>query len=187
MTMSTDLMELPRMKSTPVAIAIACVVVLGGVLPASAQTLPAAHADPSQPIAATPQRDVPEAAQAVVSVVERFNKALVAGDLKTVESLLGADVLILESGGAERSRDEYLGHHAISDAKFLKGTHSQIRRRTARIDGGLAWVGTESDLHASKDGKPMTLLSTETMVLKSTPAGWQIVHIHWSSRPKKGT
>lgn len=33
----------------------------------------------------------------------------------------------------------------------------------------------------------MTLLSTETMVLKNTAAGWQIVHIHWSSRPKKAS
>jgi ketosteroid isomerase-like protein len=46
-------------------------------------------------------------------------------------------------------------------------------------------VGTESELHASKDGKPITLLSTETMVLKNTPNGWRIVHIHWSSRPKR--
>lgn len=66
-------------------------------------------------------------------------------------SLLDADVLILETGGAERSRDEYIGHHAISDAQFLKGTHNQIKRRTARIDGGLvAWVGTESELHATR-------------------------------------
>ncbi len=186
MTMSTDTMELPRVKSTPVAITIAFVVVLAGVLPARAQSQAADHAHPPKPMATTQQRDVPEAAQAAVSVVERFNKALAAGDLKTVESLLAADVLILETGGAERSRDEYLGHHAISDALFLNGTHSQIKRRTARIDGGMAWVGTESELHASKDGKPMTLLSTETMVLKKTSPGWQIVHIHWSSRPKKG-
>jgi len=26
--------------------------------------------------------------------------------------------------------------------------------------------------------------STETMVLRSTSAGWKIVHIHWSSRAK---
>ncbi|MDQ3056722.1 MAG: nuclear transport factor 2 family protein, partial [Pseudomonadota bacterium] len=95
------------------------------------------------------------------------------------------NALILETGGAERSRDEYMGHHAISDAQFLKGTHSQVKQRRARISGDLAWVGTESELHASKDGKPLTLLSTETMVLKKTDADWRIVHIHWSSRPKK--
>ena len=175
------------MKSRSLATSLAFALALGGAATASAQTNPAAHAHHAAPAPAAPSQDVPPAAQAAVSVVERFHTALVAGDLKSVGSMLSADVLILETGGAERSRDEYLGHHAIGDAKFLKGTHSEIKHRTARIDGSLAWVGTESELHASKDGKPMTLLSTETMVLKNTPAGWQIVHIHWSSRPKKAS
>lgn len=175
------------MKSSFLVTSLAFSLAFGGSMSAHAQSNPVAHAQHSAPAPAAALQDVPLAAQAAVSVVERFSKALVAGDLKTVESLLDVGVLILETGGAERSRAEYLGHHAISDAQFLKGTHSEVKRRTARIDGGLAWVGTESELHASKDGRPMTLLSTETMVLKKSPAGWQIVHIHWSSRPKKAT
>ncbi|MHB8911646.1 MAG: YybH family protein [Lysobacter sp.] len=153
----------------------------------AAQTTPApaAHSQQPEPTAAAPQLDVPAAAQPAVAVVERFGKSLAAGDFKTVATLLDADVLILETGGAERSREQYLGHHAIGDAKFLKGAHSELKRRRARIAGDLAWVGTESELHASKDGKPLSLLSTETMVLKKTGADWRIVHIHWSSRPKK--
>ena len=120
-----------------------------------------------------------------VKVVEEFSSALQAGDLGRAGALLAEDVLILESGGAERSKEEYLGGHAGHDAEFLKTAQIQLVHRTARREGGLAWVGTESELHASKDGKPMTLLSTETMVLKNTPNGWRIVHIHWSSRPKK--
>ena len=164
-----------------------CVLALGGAMTAAAQTKPApgAHAHHPEPTAATSQTDVPATAQPAVAVVERFGQSLAAGDLKTVGTLLDADVLILESGGAERSREEYLGHHAIGDAQFLKGARSQLKRRTARIAGDLAWVGTESELHANKDGKPLTLLSTETMVLKKTGADWRIVHIHWSSRPKK--
>jgi ketosteroid isomerase-like protein len=110
---------------------------------------------------------------------------LQAGDLERAGALLAEDVLILESGGAERSKEEYLGGHAGHDVEFLKGAHVQLIHRTARLEGGIAWVGTESELHASKDGKPMTLLSTETMVLKNTLDGWRIVHIHWSSRPKR--
>lgn len=173
------------MKS--IATSLVVVLALGGVINVTAQTkpAPAAHAHPAQPTAASAQGDVPATAQPAVAVVERFGKALAAGDFKTVETLLDADVLILETGGAERSRQEYLSHHAISDAQFLKGTHNQNTRRRARIEGDLAWVGSESELHASKDGKPLTLLSTETMVLKKTGAVWRIVHIHWSSRPKK--
>ena len=166
---------------------LVCVLTLGASMTAAAQTqpAPAAHTPHPQPASTSPKLDIPAAAGPAVAVVERFAQALVAADFKTMQMLLDPNVLILETGGAERSRDEYMGHHAISDAQFLKGTHSQVKQRRARISGDLAWVGTESELHASKDGKPLTLLSTETMVLKKTDADWRIVHIHWSSRPKK--
>jgi uncharacterized protein (TIGR02246 family) len=156
------------------------------VLLASLLALPslaAAH-DPKQHTASQPAV-VDISAQPTIAVVEQFSTALQAADFKRVGELLAEDVLILESGGAERSREEYLDHHASADAQFLKGTHVQVKQRTARVEGSLAWVGTESELHATKDGKAMTLLSTETMILKKTGAGWRIVHIHWSSRPKK--
>ncbi|OGT57206.1 MAG: DUF4440 domain-containing protein [Gammaproteobacteria bacterium RIFCSPHIGHO2_12_FULL_63_22] len=173
------------MKS--VSMTLAAALALGGAIAATAQTTisPAAHAHGAAPTAAKVQLDIPVAAQAAVSVVDQFGSALTRGDLKAVGTLLDADVLILETGGAERSRDEYLGHHAISDAAFLKGTHNQLKRRRARLHGDLAWVGSESELHTSKDGKPLTLLSTETIVLKRNGADWRIVHIHWSSRPKR--
>ena len=139
---------------------------------------PEAHAKPA---AAAVEAQVAPA----VKVVEEFSSALQAGDLGRAGALLAEDVLILESGGAERSKEEYLGGHAGHDAEFLKAAHIQLVHRTARLEGGFAWVGTESELHASKDDKPISLLSTETMVLKNTPNGWRIVHIHWSSRPKR--
>lgn len=166
------------------AIALSVAVALAAGIPlAHAQTKPS-HAHAGQASTA-PVQDVPAEARAAVEVAERFGAALAAGDLATVESLLDPQVLILETGGAERSRDEYMGHHARSDAKFLKGTHSQLTQRRARVEGDLVWIGSESELHASRDGKPLTLLSTETMLLRNTPDGWKIVHIHWSSRPKK--
>lgn len=152
---------------------------------AFAQTKPDAHAQHARPGAAASAMDVPQDALPAVEIVDQFGKALASGDLKTVGDLLDPAVLILESGGAERSRDEYLGHHAIADAAFLKGAHQQIKRRIARISGETTWVGTESELHATKDGKATTTLSTETMVLNRTPKGWRIVHIHWSSRTKR--
>lgn len=172
----------------PLATIFVCVLAFGTTTTATAQTqpaAPAAHTAHPQPASTSPKLDIPVAAGPAVAIVERFAKALVAADFKAVQTLLDPDVLILETGGAERSRQEYLSHHAISDAKFLKGTHSQVKQRRARQAGDLAWVGTESELHASKDGKPVTLLSTETMVLKKSGADWRIVHIHWSSRPKK--
>lgn len=147
-------------------------------------TLALAH-DPKPATPATPVVTVSDQAKPALAVVEQFSAAMHAGDLDRAGQLLAEDVLILESGGAERSRAEYLGGHAIHDAAFLKTAHSQVKQRKARVDGNTAWVGTESELHTTKDGKTLTLLSSETMVLKQTPAGWRIVHIHWSSRPKR--
>jgi uncharacterized protein (TIGR02246 family) len=124
------------------------------------------------------------AALPAVAVVDEFSAALKAGDLERVRALLADDVLVLESGGAERSRQEYFASHAAADVDFLRQAHVQVTHRTARVLGDVAWVGTESELHLAKDGVPRTLLSTETMVLARKADGWRIVHIHWSSRPK---
>lgn len=136
-------------------------------------------------LAAEQQIDVPDAAKAAAATVDRFFTALSAGDLERAGAELDPNVVILESGGGEHSAAEYLGGHAKSDAEFLKGAHHSLTRRTARASGELAWVASESEMHAEKEGKPMTIASTETMVLRSTGTGWKIVHIHWSSRVKK--
>jgi hypothetical protein len=146
---------------------------------------PHAHAPEEASAKAGPIVDLAPGTEAAVSAAERFGAALKAGDMTAATALLDPQVLILESGGAERSREEYLGHHAISDAAFLKDTHSQLLRRSARRDGDTVWIGSESELHARKDGKPLTLSSTETMILRQAGSDWRIVHIHWSSRPKK--
>lgn len=134
---------------------------------------------------AEPQIDVPDTAKAAAATVDRFFTALSAGDLERAGDELDPEVIILESGGSEHSAAEYLGGHAKSDAEFLKGVHHALTRRTARTSGESAWVASESEMHAEKDGKPMTIASTETMVLRSTGTGWKIVHIHWSSRVRK--
>jgi ketosteroid isomerase-like protein len=151
--------------------------------PAFAQTAPHQH---DHPTAASSGADihVPTAAKDAVATVDRFSAALSSGDLAKAAKELDPNVLILESGGAERSAAEYLGGHAKSDAAFLKTAHQQLLHRTAHANGDFAWVASESELHIQKDGKPVTVLSTETMVLQRRASAWKIVHIHWSSRKK---
>jgi ketosteroid isomerase-like protein len=129
--------------------------------------------------------DVPDGAKAAAATVDRFFAALSAGDLEKAGAELDPGVVILESGGAEHSAAEYLGGHAKHDAEFLRDAHHVPGRRTARVSGELAWVASESELQVQEDGKPMTIASTETMVLQSNKAGWKIVHIHWSSQVRK--
>ncbi len=125
---------------------------------------------------------VAPAAADAVATVERFATALSAGNLSKAGAELDPGVLILESGGVERSRDEYLGGHAKSDAAFLKTAMTTLKRRTAQATGDLAWVASESDIHAMKGKEMLMIESTETMVLRKSGVAWKIVHIHWSSR-----
>ncbi|MCF7220407.1 YybH family protein [Marilutibacter chinensis] len=123
--------------------------------------------------------------QSFVTIADAFSDALKAGDLERVGDFLAEDVLILESGGSERTREEYLHGHAGHDAAFLKDAQVRLLHRTVRTSEHMVWIGSEREVHATRDGKPMTLLSTETLVFGDTPRGWKIVHIHWSSRPLK--
>jgi ketosteroid isomerase-like protein len=166
---------------------LACLAVAISASPALADDskgAPHVHDPAPQKAPAGPVMSVPAPAQAAVAAVERFSAALAAGRLDAAGAELDPEVLILESGGAEHSAAEYLGGHAKGDAAFLKSAHNQLVRRTARVSGDLAWVASESELHLSKEGKPVTVLSTETMLVQRTDAGWKIVHIHWSSRTK---
>ena len=135
--------------------------------------------------AGEPQADVPEEARAAVAAVDRFFAALSAGDIDRAAAELDPQVIILESGGAERSAAEYLGGHAKSDAEFLKSAEHQPGHRIARASGDLAWVASDNDMIIQQDGKPVRIASAETMVLRRTDGGWKIVHIHWSSRARK--
>lgn len=123
----------------------------------------------------------PEAAEAA-RAVDAFSAAIKAADLSQASALLDPEVVILESGGSERSRAEYLGEHAVADAAFMQGAQQVLRYRKARVIGELAWVATESLLETGKGEGRSLLRSTETMVLRKGPQGWKIVHIHWSSR-----
>ena len=139
---------------------------------------------PGRETAGAVQSIAPGAVDAV-EALERFSASLSAGDLDAASAELDPHVLILESGGAERTRDEYLGGHAKQDAEFLKAAQITLRRRVAQASGDLVWVGSESEIHASRDGKLLMISSTETAVLRNTAQGWKIVHLHWSSRVQK--
>lgn len=121
-----------------------------------------------------------------VAAVDRFFRALAAGDTQRASTILDPAVLVYESGGAERSREEYASHHLASDAAFLKTAKHRLLSRTGAAVGDLAWVATESRLTApGSNGATTNVVSTETMVLRKTGDGWRIVHIHWSSRAER--
>lgn len=119
------------------------------------------------------------------AVVDAFFNALKSGDLVKARSLLDPQVRIFESGGAERSVEEYASHHMPADSAFLKSASQEVTTRVADAVGDLAWVASEQRIKGESRGKPIDILSTETMVLHKTADGWRIVHIHWSSQAAK--
>ncbi len=124
---------------------------------------------------------IPESAGEAVAVVDAFQAALQAGDIDRAAGYLDPGVVILESGGAEYSRDEYLAVHAPADAKFLTTVKVTPGRRTAHVEGNLAWIASLSEYELDKEGSMAFIDAAETMVLRRDAAGWKIVHIHWSS------
>jgi hypothetical protein len=153
-----------------------------------AQSRPATSVPPAPAKAGMPAfvRDIEPAAAAAVAVVDAFSAAIKSVRIDQAAQLLDPKVLVLESGGSERSRDQYLTEHATADAAFMQGAEQELRYRKARVVGDMAWVGTESFISHGPEGKRVTRLSTETMVLRKTAQGWKIVHIHWSSRAQPG-
>ena len=90
-------------------------------------TPPHAHDASTAQATAGQVLNIPAQAQPAVATVERFSTALVAGRLDAAGAELDPNVLILESGGAERSAAEYLGGHAKGDAAFLKTATAMLR------------------------------------------------------------
>lgn len=123
-----------------------------------------------------------EAARPAIVVVDAFHAALGSGDAEAVLALLAEDVVVLEEGGAERSREEYAGHHLPADMAFAAATTAEVTRRAARIEGDVAWVLTEGRTTGAFNGRPVDRLTSETMILHRDGDVWRIRHIHWSSR-----
>lgn len=122
-----------------------------------------------------------QAAESPLQTVVAFGAAQAAGDTAAVLALLAPDVVIYESGGVEASRDEYRRRHLAADMAFAAAVREEIVDRRSGSAGDVAWVLTQSRKRGTFRGREIDSRGTETMVLRRTPDGWRIVHIHWSS------
>lgn len=122
------------------------------------------------------------AAADAARVVDAFHAALKAGDTVTAGGLMAPGVLVFEAGGAEASKTAYAAGHLAADAAFEKTAVEETLRRTGAAIGDSAWIATEGRVQARTGEKITDRLTTETMILARTAAGWRIVHVHWSSR-----
>jgi ketosteroid isomerase-like protein len=115
------------------------------------------------------------------AVVAAFHAALRAGDAAAVESLLAADVIVLEQGHSE-TRAEYLRDHLPADIAFAQSAREERGTPLVTILGDAAWVSGSSQVESERDGKPVRARSAELIVLSRETGGWRIRAIHWSSQ-----
>ena len=124
----------------------------------------------------------PAAAQnpSPTDVVDAFHEALQAGDRRRVLEQLTADVLVFEQGRLDRSRTDYAREHLAEDIGFAATTKHSVVRRSAKIQGAVAWVMSVNRTRGKVRDRDLDLVTDETMVLVRVGSKWRIAHIHWS-------
>jgi ketosteroid isomerase-like protein len=128
---------------------------------------------------------LPVFAASPTEVVGEYHSALASGDKAKALSLLSPAVQIFESGYAEKSKDEYAGHHLPADMAFAKTVSRRVLKGSERIAGDQAVVMQETDTQGTHNGAAVHMIGTETAVLEKKGDGWVITHFHWSSRKVK--
>lgn len=113
-------------------------------------------------------------------VVSQFHKALVNHDVKLANALLSKDVLIYESGNAERSSVEYVSGHMLADMKYLSSIRTELIEHQVKIHGDIA-ISTSRSKHMTQgENSVKERIALETIVLERIDGTWLITHIHWS-------
>lgn len=121
---------------------------------------------------------------AVANTVDRFHRALAAGDTATVMELLAPDAVVLESGGVE-TRAEYRSHHLPGDIAFAQAVPRQRSEIRVRVQGDVAWASSTSTVQGEFRGRAINSQGAELMVLRRTGDAWKIAAVHWSSRARR--
>lgn len=119
---------------------------------------------------------------AVTAAVEAFHRLLKEGKAGAAAALLADNALIYESGNVEYDKADYVEHHLPADVEFSQATIRTVTRSCVEAAGRMAWIATELRITGVFKGRPINILSTETMVLRRFGKDWKITHIHWSSR-----
>src|SRR3546814_15052895 len=98
----------------------------------AAGTVPAVNAHEPAKTASASSSLAPTALEAT-AVVDAFHAALDHGNEFDALALLADDVLIFESGGAERSKAEDASYHLAAAVTFSQATAQTIRQEESRV------------------------------------------------------
>ena len=117
----------------------------------------------------------------VTAAVTAFQTAMDTGDAPTVMRYIADDALMME-GGTIENRMQYEKDHLPADLEFAKGMKATRMPVQQTVRWDVAWARTSTEFRGTFEGKPLALLSLETMVLTRENDGWKIKALHWSGR-----
>lgn len=122
-----------------------------------------------------------------VDVARNYFEAMDRKDLAAAEALFATSSSIFETGGDEGDWAHYRDHHigAELDAFVHFETRLGEPETESSTDGTMAFVAWPIEYHIElKDGRKIDSRGTVTFVLVRGDEGFQIRHLHWSSRRK---
>ncbi len=117
-----------------------------------------------------------------VEVVDAFHQALKSGDRDDVRSLLAEELVVLEQGGIDRSKQAYVAGHLNADIDFAQSVTRRVIERRNVGEDTVRWILTRYRLTGSYQGARVDRSMVETMILRRMNGRWRISHIHWSER-----
>jgi ketosteroid isomerase-like protein len=132
-------------------------------------------------LAACAAPPAPTSESEVTAVVESFYGAIKKGDAAAAMSVIAPDAVFLESGNLE-TRAEYEANHLPADIEFESQVTGQRGPMRVTFEGNTAWVIATTEYMGTFDGKPVSFVSAQLVVLTRESGSWRIRTIHWSSR-----
>jgi uncharacterized membrane protein/ketosteroid isomerase-like protein len=114
-------------------------------------------------------------------VASALTIALKDQDKNTVKSLLHENVMVLESGHAQKSRQEYEDSHMLSDMAYLKAMDLETTNRSVSIDGDLAWVTSTTRMKGEFKDRQIDTETKELLIMRNQEGVWRITHIYWEN------
>lgn len=124
------------------------------------------------------------AASTPLETLLRFHTALRENDRETALAQLAANVVIYEQGFADTSRKSWAGGQLQDALDFARNTQRVTLQQQTQRSGDLAWVVSTTQTDGLFEGQVLTLLGTETAILRSEGGDWKIIHLHWSAHEK---
>ncbi|MDX1527440.1 MAG: nuclear transport factor 2 family protein [Gammaproteobacteria bacterium] len=119
-----------------------------------------------------------------IEVVDAFHQSLKNGNSESAVALLAEDLVVLEQGGIDRSKQAYVSGHLNADIDFARAVTRRVIERRSGGEDRVHWVLSRYRLTGSYRGARVDRSMVETMILSKVDGRWRISHIHWSERAR---